>query len=531
MVSPSASSLRQPPPSSDPRAVSPTPARPGHINAAAFQNRPSPVVPTQPQPVQSIPPPQAQYQPSPQSSPKKPSALTPQPPSGGGGDDENDPLLQALKVLQSTPAPAASPRSSRMSPHPQSTSSQSSSTPAPARPLSSMGQRPAHRSQSSLGQNIAPPPAVGMGGRSRPTSPAPQAAMMQPPSSHLPSSTNQTQASYGQAFPGERAQQQQRPHSRAGSNVSQQQPNRNSLASPPSVGNFQGRPSSPGGGFAGVGARGRSPSPQPFIPESLRPRSPAIQQQQIHAQQQQRPTSAYGNHAAPSSQNQYSNQNQNQYGGGGASQGYPTSQPQPQSHPYAQPPPAQTNPYARATSPAPPPSNQQGGRPNSVVGGYVPPAQHQQHPYSSQQQFPTSPSSHLTQQQQQQGSPYSQPAPSQTPQQYPYPSQTPSHSHHSPYAAAAPPPSQHFAPPPSSVISQPSQIQRTPSLHSGVSSVPPSSYPQQSYAQPVQHARAPSVASVRAGSTAPPPPTGQYTDQGIPIIFYVSSLSQVVSVI
>ncbi|GAA5827007.1 hypothetical protein JCM5353_008883 [Sporobolomyces roseus] len=542
-VSPSAASLRQPPPSSDPRAVSPTPARPGHINAAAFQNRPSAIAPTQPP--QSVPPP-ARYQASPASSPKKPSSF-PSPyqnqSGGGGGDDENDPLLQALKVLQSTPAPAASPRSSRMSPHPQSTSSQSSSTPAPApgRPLSSMGQRPNHRSQSSLGQNL--PPAVGMGGggggRSRPTSPAPQAAMMQPPSSSSVIGSNQTQASYGQAFPGERAQQQQqqiaRPHSRAGSNVSQQQqPNRNSLASPASVGNFQARPSSPGGGgggggFAGVGsatARGRSPSPQPFIPESLRPRSPAIQQQ-IHAQQQQqRPTSAYGNHAQapPPPSNQYSNQNQNHYGG--APQGYPTSQ----SHPYAQPPPAQSNPYARATSPAP--QQQQVGRPNSMVNYAPPPPQsQQQHPYSSQsQQFSNSPSSHLSQQQQQ-PSPYSGTTPSPQPtQSYPYPSQTPSHSHshsqgqHSPYAP--PPPQQQYAPPPppSSVISQTS-IQRTPSLHSGVSSIPPPTSHQQSYTQQTQQqVRAPSVASVRAGSTAPPPPTGQYTDQGVPIIFYVNAL-------
>ncbi|GAA6017334.1 hypothetical protein JCM11491_000636 [Sporobolomyces phaffii] len=550
---PSPNALRQPhAPTGENRSVSPTPGstRPGHINASAFQNRPGPA-PTQP-----LAP--AQYTASPSSSPRKPTSF-PTSSATPADEDGDDPLLQALKVLQSTPAPAASPRSSRMSPNPTSGSTTSSTGGGPpARPLSSMGSRPAtHRPQSSLGQNIAPPQAGGGSSRSRPTSPAPVAAMMQPQANqHIPSQHSMS-VPYGQAFPGERAGQSiSRPGSRAGSNVSshqQQQPNRNSLASPASVPNFQQqRSTSPspgeGGGFAGVGARGRSPSPQPFIPESLRPRSPAVAQQmqmQAQAQQQhQRPTSAYGNPAsAPVPQQQPSPYGGRPVSNYGAPQGYPQAQAPPvQGHPYATVAPPATahahpasSPYARAVSPAP------GARPASVVGsgGY---ASH--HAYSNAGgPAPTSTSQHFAQPPVQQH-PYSNaPPPSLAhqppPSAYPYPSQTPSHSHHSPYAAspasvhhAQPPPVQYASPAPSSVVSQ---VQRTPSIHSGISSVGPAQSPYQPQQQPSQHqqqqqqsqqqhGRAASVASVRAGSVFPPPPTGQYTDQGQPIIFYVNAL-------
>ncbi|GAA5907314.1 uncharacterized protein JCM6883_001168 [Sporobolomyces salmoneus] len=523
---PSPNALRQSHGTGENRSVSPTPGstRPGHINASAFQNRP-PVASTQPP---------AQYSTSPSTSPRKPHAFSssaaPASAPTATDDDNDDPLLQALKVLQSTPAPVASPRSSRMSPNPTSVSSHS---PAPARPLSSMGSRPAnHRPQSSLGQNIPQP------SRSRPTSPAPVAAMMQPNSNSQPppsqSHSQSMSVPYGQAFPGERAGQSiSRPGSRAGSNVSQNQyqPNRNSLASPSSVPNFQQqqRPTSPGGegggGFAGVGARGRSPSPQPFIPESLRPRSPAVaQQMQAQAQQQQtRPTSAYG-HRPPvqqqpvqqSTPTNYGTRPVSNYGGPPPPQGYPQAQP-PQTHPYAAAAP-QPSPYARTASPAPPGN-----------GGYVP----SQHPYSSVPPPPpstTTPSN--SQHFSQQPHAYSaNPPPSlahsqsqaQTNPSYPYPSQTPSHSHHSPYTPV-PAPSSNIVPQQQYVSSASPSVQRTPSIHSGVgtaSVVSQSPYQQQSQQS---HVRATSVASVRAGSVPPPPPTGQYTEQGQPIIFYVNAL-------
>ncbi|GAA5954570.1 hypothetical protein JCM3765_003814 [Sporobolomyces pararoseus] len=542
---PSPNALRQPPGGGEQhRSVSPTPGsatRPGHINASAFQNRPSTVQHT------TAPPP-AQYSASPSSSPRKPNSTGPAPPLSTSADDDNDdPLLQALKVLQSTPAPVASPRSSRMSPNP--TSGSTTSTNAPARPLSSMGNRPpTHRPQSSLGQNIPQPYQMQAGARSRPTSPAPVAAMMQPNSSHQ-SQSHSMSVPYGQAFPGERAGQSiSRPGSRAGSNVSQQPPNRNSLASPSSVPNFsqqqQHRSTSPSpgsGGFAGVGARGRSPSPQPFIPESLRPRSPAVAQQmqmQAQAQSQQRPTSAYGNRAPQPVQQQQQQQPTANYGGRpvsgyGAPQGYPQAQAQApqQSHPYAAPQVAHsTSPYARTASPAPPHGSLVGG----VQGNGYAPSHPQQHPYGSS--APPAPTTSNSQHFSQQPS-YSNPAapPSLVHQNpsYPYPSQTPSHSHHSPYAA--PPTASTIAPSPApqqQYVSSPaasSQVQRTPSMHSGVGSsvVGQSPYQQQQpqqQQQQAQHGRAASVASVRAGSVPPPPPTGQYTEQGQPIIFYVNAL-------
>ncbi|GAA5823204.1 hypothetical protein JCM10212_003910 [Sporobolomyces blumeae] len=614
-VSPGAN-LRHPPAGPDGhRAASPTPgSRPGHIPASAFQNRASPVVPSG----STVAPP-AQYAPSPATSLSKPSTGAAAP--NATNDDENDPLLQALKVLQSTPAPAASPRSNRMSPHPSSSSSIGTGQAPSGRPLSSIGQPPSsvdlrgpsvppsasaptHRPTSSLGQ--APTGLYGAGARSLPTSPAPVAAMMQPPGAPVSGAQPPTSASvpYGQAFPGERRASQaiSRPASRAGSAVGpsgqapqqQQQQHRASvsgamLTSPSSIGNFHARPTSPGPGGP-VGARGRSPSPQPYIPDSLRPRSPAVAQQiatraaspAAHQAQQARPTSAYGHRPQQQQQQQQPTQGYGrppsaagQYAG--PQQGYPTGAPQqhpyasapspaanqPQHSPYAAPA-SSAGPYARTASPAPGPS--------STVGGYAPPAPlgtaqaPPQHPYSipaaSSQHFAPPPQTQGAPPSQQRASPYANVPPTQ---QYPpaaspagsYPyGQAPSHSH-SPYA---PPPAQHAPPapnqqyqytsppPPSgSVVSLSQPVQRTPSMHSGVSQSPsvhleqqqqqqqqtyPASYggappqqqqPQQQQQQPA-HARASSVASVRAGSQPPPPPTGQYTDQGQPIIFYVNAL-------
>lgn len=589
------------------RSESPTPgaaARPGHINASAFQNRPQ----QQQQPQAGIAPPSlhSQLPSSASSSPRKQSGV-PGAQARAEEDAEDDPLLQALKVLQSTPAPVSSPRSSRMSPNPTAASNASSQAAAgaPGRPLSSMGTRsttPQHQRPQSVslgaGGGAAGNRSAQTNSRSRPTSPAPIAAMMAPPAASTGSAygtspqRHSMSVPYGQAFPGERAAQSlSRPASRAGSNVSSSQPaqapsssypssgpgmapNRNSLASPSSVPNFHGQQSAratspaPGGvGFAGVGARGRSPSPQPFIPESLRPRSPAIAQRvQTQSQQQPRPTTAYGNH--PHVQPQQQQQPQSPYGnaaavgqnrpssnyGGypqqGAQQHYPTA-PQ-QQHPATSP-----GPYARTASPAmaagggyvpsrpsghpyassPASSSVAPAQTANLPQSYAPPqqVQHahpyaQQQPHAQQQQIPHSysnmgPASSLAQQQQH-ASPLASVPPSPG-NPYPYggnPSHVHPHQASSPYAGTA------AMAPMSSTASQGAEIHRAPSVHSGVGSVvsaaaaPAQSPYHHGQQQQPGHVRATSVASVRAGSVPPPPPppTGQYTDQGQPIIFYVS---------
>ncbi|GAA5893857.1 hypothetical protein JCM5296_004620 [Sporobolomyces johnsonii] len=469
------------------RTASSTSPRPGHISAAAFQNRraasPSPSAPA----ANGTSPAPARYDPPAPDAPPQLAAAT--------NEDEDDPLLQALKVLQSTPVTQPS-RPHRLSTGPSAPSP--SSTPMAQRPsvdLRNAAASPAtHRpSQSSLGQPgaFASPAAS----RSRPTSPAPVAAMMQAPQT----SSQGTSVPYGQAFPGERAAQaHSRPASRAGSNISSApaanaNPNRQSvgatLASPPSVGNFAPRPSSPSqGGFAGVGARGRSPSPQPFVPDSLRPRSPAVvsgraPSPQPHAQG--RPQSGFG------PQGGYGRPPSQPYGAPPPSQqqGYAAAPPPTQQPAYGAPP-AAASPYARTASPAP--------RPTSAVG-YAPPPQQQQ-PYMAQ-----TPSQH-----------YQQP-PAAYPNGYAYPAQQP----------AQPPQQQQqqqqWAAPPAQYQSP--AVQRTPSMHSGVSGASVQAY--QAQAAPVQqqqHARAGSVASMRAGQGAVPPPTGQYTDAGQPILFYVNAL-------
>ncbi|MBZ6371005.1 MAG: hypothetical protein LBE44_03695 [Microbacterium hominis] len=170
--------------------------------------------------------------------------------------------------------------------------------------------------------------------------------------------------------------------------------------------------------------------------------------------------------------------------------------------------------------------------------------QHQQppHQYLSQapsQHFQAAPSP------QQQVSPAPQAAyQSPAPASYGYP------------AAQSPYQQPTYGRPPSIVGAYPSSAQqaavaRTPSMHSGVSGAsaqqapppqqafpmqqPPQSQPQvqqaplqyQQAQQLSQHPsqpqmpRAQSVASLRAGQAAPPPPTGQYTETGQPILFYV----------
>lgn len=133
-----------------------------------------------------------------------------------------------------------------------------------------------------------PPP----GGSSRPASPNPPTAVLAMPPPTVPQPDQAIQnvlTDYGQSFPGER-KSVSRPGSRAGSfsgpNPIQQQG--------PQSG--QGRPMS-SGSMAGVGARGRSPSPQPFRPPS-RAASPMQQPQQRGVS----PAAARNNNISPAAQ-------------------------------------------------------------------------------------------------------------------------------------------------------------------------------------------------------------------------------------
>ncbi|BGP49763.1 formin-binding protein [Rhodotorula kratochvilovae] len=492
-VSPGAN-LRARPSSEHIPAASPTTSRPGHISAGAFQNRLSLVSPSlgsggsavgEPsEPAVTAKP--ARYEPPPPA--REPAATAPAP--AAPDDDEDDPLVVALRALQAKPPPSPSARASRSSVDLRGAAA--SPTSQQARPPSRGGH---YAQQPSFGSAAA-------AARSRPTSPAPTAAayMQAPPPA-------QQQRARSPSIP------YSRPQSRAGSAVSAAAQH---LASPPPAGQFAPRPTSPARGTAG-----RSPSPQPFIPESLRPGSP---NPAAMAQQQGRPQSAYGapppqaqaqqppiGYGAPPPQQQY-----------GAPHGYPAAAAPPQQQqpaPYA--PPTSASPYGRAPSPAQP------QRPPSIVGGYgAPPQAHQQQ--------------HLQQQHQQQS--YLAQAPSQ-PQLY----QSPPPAAASPYQHP-PPPQQHAAPPNGYGYAQPQQQQayarspsvvggyapppslgtaplaRTASTHSGVSGVSVQQTPLQAYGmQPQTQQRPSSVAGVRAGA-AQPPPTGQHTESGQPILFYVNAL-------
>ncbi|GJN90429.1 hypothetical protein Rhopal_003440-T1 [Rhodotorula paludigena] len=525
-VSPAAN-LRARPSSEHMTPRSPSPSRPGHISASAFQNRRSVVSPSlgastaegpSPSPGASTAP--AQYEPVVQP------AAAGAPPAANGPpqaeDDEDDPLLKALKVLQTQDAPRPT-RQSRSSVDLRGAAVSPSQYQSPAQQ-----QRPpsrGHFQQPSFSASAA-------AARSRPTSPAPvSAAFMQAPQ-----------------------QQQQRPrspsipynapppdgsHSRAGSTVSAAH-----LASPPPANQYGGRPSSP----SPQPGRGRSPSPQPFVPNSLRPGSPnpaamagaqrapsPSPQQQQQQQQPARPMSSYGGtpqrppsgYGAPTAQAGYV--------GVAPQSGYPATAPPTQQQSYGVTP----SQYARAASPAPRPSSAAGAPPPPV--GYAPPqSQHQQAPQPYHVQAPSQHFQHA----QQPGVPHhvlhSQPQHAPPPQHVASPPAS--------YGYGAPPPQQQFQSPypsqqaqqtpyarsPSVVggFASPAQhaaaLQRTASTHSGVSGVSVQQTPMQAYQAPMQQQqqqppRAPSVADVRAGQ-AQPPPTGQHTDSGQPILFYVNAL-------
>ncbi|BGP56630.1 hypothetical protein JCM8202_000184 [Rhodotorula sphaerocarpa] len=519
-VSPSAQGRVRP--SQDLGNANVSPSKPGHISAAAFQNRQ--ISPSLGASVSASSPQAAAGRTDAQPNAASPSANV----SSGGADDddENDPLVKALRVLQNTPM-QASPRARSSADLRKAAASPSQ---ASSRPFD-------HNGAAGSGQSRSRP--------GSPEKPSLRASSPQPQRSQSPS------AAYAH-----QQQQQQRPASRPASraashanapNAAYAQPNRYSashLASPASAGQYAARPSSPSRAQPAA-------SSQNSIPASLRPSSPSpganparssspgpgsgTSPQQIpYASPAPQPHSPYG---VPSSQPQ-----QAAYGRPAPAAGHGPSAS------CSQPPAASY----RAVSPAP--------RPASVVSpptGYAP----AQNPYMAQ-----APSQHFSpapQQQQQQQHPtppaaYQSPAPAGS---YRYPA-APSAYQQPQYGQAPPGAGGYASPAPNAALG------RTPSMHSGVSgaslqqSVPAQSYqyqqppPQQqqqqqqpmAYHQPMQaHApppqqhqqqqqqqqqpqqqpqmpRAQSVASLRAGQAAPPPPTGQYTESGQPILFYVNAL-------
>jgi hypothetical protein len=180
-------------------------------------------------------------------------------------DHQEDPIAKALANLRMRPG--------GRSPGPQS----------PARSGPSPNMNDGRGARSSQYGSVGP--SFGQ----EPRAPSPSAAFMQEPAerSTSPLPVEEVLGQYGQSFPGER-----RALSRQNSTAS-----RNSRMS------FQppiDRAKSPGpvtdGGFAGVGARGRSPSPQPFHRGHQSSLSqPQVQQQPQRQQQpqQQRPVSQY----------------------------------------------------------------------------------------------------------------------------------------------------------------------------------------------------------------------------------------------
>ncbi|RDX43395.1 hypothetical protein OH76DRAFT_1361231 [Lentinus brumalis] len=357
---------------------------------------------------------------------------------------------------------------------------------------------------------------------SRPASPNPPTNVFMKPPSQNPAGSSSTVsvqnvlADYQQSLPGERK------------SISRSNSRSNSISIPgPQASN---RPMSSSSGHAGIGAQGRSTSPQPFQPLS-RSASPALQG----------PPPGAGN------RNSYTRPPANgpPAGHGHAHSGSTTRQgsisiPQQPAHQqrptspsigiqldptgrvvaddmatmYARPPPQQAQQPPVQQYGAPPPAAQQIQRrpsynagPNGAPYGQPP-----------QQQYGPGPG----------GAPvYNAPPPPQQQPSYAPPVQQQGY--------GAPPPQQAYAQGrPSQVYQQPPQgygqqapappgalVQRGPSVNGGY--YPPQQQPQ----QPQQQYRAPSP---RAPSPQPPaqpnqpPPTGQYTDDGRGVLFYVKAM-------
>ncbi|SCZ87940.1 BZ3500_MvSof-1268-A1-R1_Chr2-3g05408 [Microbotryum saponariae] len=470
---------------------------------------------------------------------------TPSKPTGPGplDDYETDPILKALEKLHTSQSHAqqlTSPRSS----------------------ADLRGRQP--QSQSSLGQPSNGAPSASSSARPR----SPSAMMMQPPpgsqprptsrqSSHHPSATSarprSPSATMMQPPPSSSTGHPSRPSSRQSMNERLAQPQ--SVGPPPAAATGQNN--------AGVGARGRSPSPQPFHPNALRPHSPSPNPQRSSSPQPG-PQNGYV-YNSQSQQPQQQQQQQPQHRGYAAHPPNPPSMvPASYSHHFG----SQSN-FGQAGSYANTPSTASShhrvpsGAPPSSVGSFGPPQAQPMYaaraPSPGPQAFSPvagaiSPPPSL------QGAymPQFQPPPpvsashyNSVPQGYPasYRSSPSVVSIASPYSTVSPAPSQHFQPPPSVVASpssyapspafssvssnSPAQgsVDRKASTYSGVSSVSHASMyaPQQqgfqqqgTYQQHPQHPQqAMSTVSAAGGR---PLSTGQVTADGQPIEFYVNAL-------
>ncbi|KDE06347.1 hypothetical protein MVLG_03257 [Microbotryum lychnidis-dioicae p1A1 Lamole] len=465
---------------------------------------------------------------------------TPSKPTGPGplDDYEMDPILKALEKLHTSQSQAqqlASPRSS----------------------ADLRGRQP--HSQSSLGHPSNGAPSAASSARPR----SPSAMMMQPPpgsqprpssrqSSHHPSATlarsRSPSATMMQPPPSSSTGHSSRPSSRQSMNERLAQ--RQSVGPPPAAATGQNN--------AGVGARGRSPSPQPFHPNALRPHSPSPNPQRSSSPQ-------------PGQQNGYVYSSQPQQQQQPQHRGYAAHPPNPpsmvpasyshhfgsqsnfgQAGSYANPPSTASS-HHRVPSGAPPSSVGSFGAPQaqpmyaarapspgpqafSPVAGAISPPPSLQGVYMPQFQPPPPVSA----------SHYNSVA-----QGYPasYRSSPSVVSVASPYSTVSPAPSQYFQPPPS-VVASPSSYAPSPafssvssnspaqgsmdrkaSTHSGVSSVSHASmyapqhqgFQQQgTYQQHPQHSQQ-AMSTVSAGGGRPLP-TGQVTADGQPIEFYVNAL-------
>ena len=338
---------------------------------------------------------------------------------------------------------------------------------------------------------------------SRPASPNPITnVFMKPPQSTSPGgvSVQNVLADYQQSLPGER-KSISRPSSRA-----------NSISGPPQGSDIRGRPLS---GQAGIGAQGRSTSPQPFASMS-RSASPAMQEP---------PPSNRNSYRAPSAAGPPPGQG-HAHSGSNARQGSISipQQPMHQQRPTSPGIGIQLDPNGRVVADdmaqqfrAPqqqPPAQPYGApqQPQQVIqrrpsynagpngAPYVAPPQQ----YSGAPPFNGPPG------QQQYGAPPPQPTQSQMysgppQQQYPQYNQPP-------------PPQQQQQPPQGYGQQQGALVQRGPSVNGGY-------YPPQQPPQQQQQYRAPSP---RAPSPQPPqgtqpPPTGQFTDDGRGVLFYGAS--------
>jgi hypothetical protein len=361
---------------------------------------------------------------------------------------------------------------------------------------------------------------------------APRANFMLPPSQGGDGVAEQVVREYEQSFPGERrlSRQGSRRSSFVGHSPNPSVSGQSQLRSPspqPYATPRQGRPVSREG-HAGIGANGRSPSPGIPISRAASPviqahqtgagannyrhtpsastnsigialdptgkvavdamADPYLRQQQQQQAQQQQPPQRQPSQSQGWQQQQQQASTQRR---GSFNAGAPPPQGAPgQMVPYGGPPSGPSPTYA-----APPPQQ-------------APPQSQQQ--YQQQQQAQRQPNSY-------QPSPYAQPAyaPPPPPPQQPQP-------------AYQPPPQQYQQPPPQQ--QQPPVQQQYRPTHQPQSS----QYSQYNggYQQPPQQQRAPSpqpmAIAPRSPSPQPPamaaPPTGQYTEDGKPVLFYGSCL-------